>query len=166
MNSIIRGGTIEEKLASIEHALQHYRRRLSQKVVGVLSPVALVHYQALPDPGGTIYCCIVPLYGNLVRMCIAADQWPSGDFVTKLHHQSKESELITRLVGKPPSNVHPMDEEVRAGDILRVTLEPADGARNVLVGLLIIPSAQGQTGKIEYSLEQFLLLEAREKETY
>lgn len=161
MRDIIRGDTIEEKLRSIGATLRSFQRRLSTKVIGLIPPVPFVHRQAMPDTDGTVFECIVPLHGRVIRLCMYAKRVEKGTTI-RVYYVSKSVERIITLENVEQTRVQPIDELISAGDIIRVVCDPPDGLAGILIGVLIVPEVYGQTGKMEYAVDQFLQLEEDE----
>jgi hypothetical protein len=133
----VKGGSVDEKLNSIETALRHISRRMSQKVIGMMPVSPVFEFVYAPGPGGILLRIIIPASGRITKMCVYVGRHGEGKNSTTLNAAvSRKGTLLGQdFIAKSAPLTLDVNIDVKAGDLL--TLSAVGGAaRDIWIGFL------------------------------
>jgi hypothetical protein len=162
MPKIIHGETIEDKFTSLELVLCSFQRRLSTKVIGLLPPVVIMHRQLMPDAGGTFFKGVLPLHGNIVRLCLNVGLASKLGSPCHIHHYNGNVETIANKPIAKHTEIYTLDMSVQPGDVIELSTDVSAELHDIMFGLLLVPAVVGQMRQEHFLLDQLLQLEAKE----
>lgn len=160
IHNLIQGETIDEKFASLEVILSRFQRRLGNKVVGVMPPMPILHHQDLPRKDGTLFSGICPVDGTVKKICfkIGYYTYDTKDCEISLTIEGENLQTTLKRSIKKTIEVLVFDQPVFSGNVLNIQVLPADAVRDVLIGVLILPTMQQMVNQ-KHLLEAVLELE-------
>jgi len=136
---VIRGNTVDEKLAHIERILNGFKRRLGNKVVGLIPPVPFLAQVNTPNADGVLYRALVPFNGTLTGGMLYNDFRTNDDVLLRV---SLLTGGISNSVSIPVTSKlvqFGLSWDMLSGNVIEISVMPVDGMRDVLIGLVVQP---------------------------
>ena len=135
----IKGESTEDCLDSIDLILQNWAPKLSTHIVGVISPIPILHHQSKADSEGCVFAGILPFTGKISKAFLAIGKYHKKPITVRIDIYSEITRNGARLECDKPIISYANDIAVNAGDVVRVRITPVDGAEEFLIGLLCHP---------------------------
>ena len=139
---LIKGESVEENIDSIDLILQAWAPQLGSYIVGITPPVPIMHYQKMPDSDGTIFGGILPFDGRISGAFFNVGKFNKKPLYLKIRVLCDGVQSGVTIECERAFNVHRSDFIIKAGSIIRVALEPTDGAEELYIGMLLHPSLE------------------------
>ena len=144
----IKGECVEDCFDSIDLILQSWGPRLGSYIVGIIPPIPILHHQREADSEGCIFAGILPFNGKISKAFLAIGKYKVKPLVLTLSIASEIAHKGARIECDKPIIVYSSEITVNAGDVVRVTISPANGGEEFLIGILCHPDiAEGEKEK-------------------
>lgn len=153
MSDIIHGETIEEKLASIEVALRQIARRSGSTVVGLISPVPIIHAQEAPGADGTIFSAIMPVPGVIETLAIGVQVPEKESVLVEITVVTGNRSLVLKVECKKSIETWPVNYVVAIGDLITIKV-PATYVAGSIVALALHPELKNMKHHVFQALEE------------
>ena len=156
----IKGNTVDEKINNIELILQRMSRKLSTKMIAVVSPTPFFNYIDSPDAEDIVARMMFPAAGKITCLCYHFEQMEkSVNILLNVKNGiSGESYQTTQDVKKKSAVIYP-DFKVNSGDMFTVKIVPEEGklVSGIWIGILYEMSDKGVIKK-DFLLSEFTKL--------
>lgn len=122
----LKGDSSNEKFAHIERTLQHFSRRLTKNIVGIIPPSPIFSFIPHPMEDGTILNCALPAKGNITRGVMVVGSFATKNLVEiNCEISRKSGGLKQRFETRKNVQVLDISLDVEVGDVLTIsTPEP------------------------------------------
>lgn len=156
-NSILKSGTVEEKLARADKALiQLERRILARTIVAPLTPIVVMGY-CEKDDNGVIARGVLPVSGFVTKVSVFIEKIDQEDFLKKNNleftveiNQADGTSLSKTFASKKMAVNEPSSMKMAADSRIKVLINtPVTG---VYYGLVLEPEAPIRR-KVEFESE-------------
>ena len=156
----VKGKTPDERINNIEVILQRMSKKMSTKLVAVVTPTPLFSYVEFPDDNDVVARMMFPAAGEITCLCYHFEHM--GKSVSILINAKNgingESFQTTQDVRKSSDIIYP-DFIINPGDTLTVKTTPQDDKKvsGVWIGILYEMSSKN-TVKKDFLLSEFTIL--------
>ena len=134
----IKGTTFEEYIDSIDLILQSWAPRLGSYVVGVIPPVPILHWQALPEPDGTILKMLLPFSGKITAAYISIGKYNVRPATLDVWSTGSIGFGGQKFVCDKPLHTYFTNSwQIVAGCLLEATVDPPNAIEDINIGILI-----------------------------
>jgi len=156
----IKGNTVDEKINNIELILQRMSRKLSTKMIAVVSPTPFFNYIDSPDADDVVARMMFPAAGKITSLCYHFEQTSkSVDILLNIKNGITGASLQTTQKVKKSSDIIYPDFTVNPGDMFTIKVTPQEDEQvlGVWIGILYEMSSKDVIKK-DFLLSEFTKL--------
>lgn len=161
---IVRGKTIEEQIASIDHALVSLRRRSGGMIVGVVPPIPIMIHCLAPGAEGDVAKVMLPFAAKIksIYVYIGSKEVDEINFV--LSYKLGGNEVTTRGAIKDLFQKVEVEYDVAEGGIISISVREVEKVKDILVSFLAYPEMQYYERDMMIEEQLKRIVKAREEE--
>jgi len=149
-----KGDKVDEQINRIDKTLQHFSRRLSHKIIGVLPAAPVFEFVYAPNSDGVVLRRIIPVAGTISKAAIfVQSKETKGASLFRLEIRRGEKYWAEAFeVGKKPI-VEAPGIKVEAGDLVTLMVEEPEAIKGIWAAFLFNIAAAGLE-KTEFVFDQ------------
>lgn len=151
----VRGKTVDEKFERINATLKHFSKRLRSVVVGVIPASPVYDFVFVPESDGIVLRCIFPVAGRIIKSCIfVGNREGKGPTIFTATIENNEDSHSMKLEVKKLPLIFDLDQSVKAGDRLTLTVDEPEKVRGIWYAFLYEAELRSMTQKT-FMIDQF-----------
>jgi len=144
----VRGKTVDEKFEHINATLKHFSKRLRSVVVGVIPASPVYDFVFVPESDGVVLRSIFPVAGRIIKSAIFVGSHDGkGSTVVTATIENNEESRSTKLEVKKVPLIFDLDQTVKAGDRLTLTVDEPEKVRGIWYAFLYEAELRSMTRK-------------------
>lgn len=133
----VKGDNIKEQMDRIDKTLQHFSRRLSHKVIGLVPSAPIFEFIYAPSSDGAVLRRVIPIAGTITKAALFVQKKETkGPSLFRLEVRRGERYWAEAFEVKKVPFVASPNIEVEAGDLVTLMVEEPEAIKGIWAAFL------------------------------